>query len=272
MWQEVGLIGRDKLLSREILPRIRGAGRFYLTGQRGIGKTAVLGWAFKHCQGTKAMVSSAMSPREFLIELCLQFGISPEIEGSLSVERKLSRLTRSALERLVSQYTKKGSIFIDEVEKIKPTMIKFLSFLSLKHQLFFAGIPPFKDEVKKYLWGAVEIDVRRLEKKDMIKLTQKVSEKIGRLIDVEQVVNAAEGIPGKMVQMAMGEIEWKKPTRTRQEEINIAPIFLLVVAGFVFVRYLSIGMNMVDLYILGGLGASLGLFARYFIYRMTEKK
>lgn len=273
MWQEIGLIGRDRLLSKEILPRIRGKGRFYLTGQRGIGKTAILEWACNHCPGPKAFVSAVLSPRDFLIELCLQFGIEPNLDDKeLSVERKLNRMSRQSLEKLIVQLDVKGSIFIDELERIKPTVIKFLSFLSTKHRIFFAGIPPFRDEVRKYLWGAIEIEVKRLEKKDTLRIAERVSENVGKIMEIEQVANASDGVPGKVVQMALGEIEWKKPTRTKEEEINIAPVLLLVVAVAVFIRYLSIGMNMMDIYILSGLGVSLGVFARFFIYRMVGRK
>lgn len=273
MWEEIGLIGQDKLLSKEILPRVRGKGRFYLTGQRGIGKTAVMEWACKQCPGPKAFISTSLSPRDFLIELCLQFGIEPNLnDNELSIERKLSRMTRQSLEKLVVKSDMQGKIFIDELEKIKPTAIKILSFLATQHQLFFAGIPPFRDEVKKYLWGATEIGIKRLEKKDTSEIAKRVSKKTGKIINIEQIANAADGIPGKTIQMALGEIEWKRPARTKEEEINIAPVLLVIVAATMFIRYISVGMNMMDLYILGGLGASLGIFARFFIYRMAGRK
>ncbi len=43
MWQEVGLVGRDKVLKDEIYPRAEGKrAPFILTGPRGIGKSALL--------------------------------------------------------------------------------------------------------------------------------------------------------------------------------------------------------------------------------------
>lgn len=273
MWQEIGLVGRDRLLAREIFPRIRGKGRFFITGQRGIGKTAVLEWAYQNTLGTKALVSAALTPRDFLIELCLQLKIEPNLgEHELSIERKLSRMTRQSLEKLLIQADVKGNIFIDELERMKPTMIKILPFLIRQHCVFLAGVPPFRDEVRKFLWGAVEITLTRLDRKSSFRIAEKASQKIGKMVDFEAIVNASEGIPGKLIQMALGEVEWKRPTRMKEEEVNIAPVLLLVISVAIFFRYISIGMDSLDFYILSGLGIGLTVFLRFFIYQMARRK
>lgn len=273
MWQEIGLLGRDRLLAKEILPRIRGKGRFYLTGQRGIGKTAVLKWAYQHSPEPKAYVSTKLSPRELIIELCLGLQINPELlDSEISIERKLNRMTRQSLEKLLVQSNVKGNIFIDDIEGVKPTTIKILAYLSTKHQLFFAGVPPFRDEIRKYLWGAVEIPLRRLERNDVVRMSLKLSEKVGKVINVDQVVNASDGVPGKVVQMIFGEVEWKRPIRMKEEEINIAPVLLIGVSIVVILRYVSIGIDAVDLYLLSGFGMGIAVFLRYLVYNMMRRR
>ncbi len=277
MWQEIGLFGRDDLLSKKVYPRVRGRGRFYLTGQRGVGKTAVLEWTYQNSPEPKALLSTTLSPREFLIQLCVQLKFDvPLDDGEFSIERKLSRMTKEKIEELLVKSTAErnipANIFIDDIEKIKPTILRIFSFLTLHNRLFFAGISPFKDDLKKYLWGAVEIELPKLKRDDIIKIVEETSKKIGRIVPVVQICNASNGIPGRAVQMVHGEIEWKKPARTQGEEINIAPVLLFVLVVAVTVRYISLGLNLVDLYILGGIGAGLGIFLRFFIYRMVSKR
>jgi hypothetical protein len=42
MWKEIGLIGRDRFLKRDIYPRVKKNKGFFLTGKRGMGKSAIL--------------------------------------------------------------------------------------------------------------------------------------------------------------------------------------------------------------------------------------
>ena len=50
MWKEsgIGLIGRDTVLQNRILPRVNAKKSFILSGEPGIGKSAILLWAFEH--------------------------------------------------------------------------------------------------------------------------------------------------------------------------------------------------------------------------------
>ena len=50
----------------------------------------------------------------------------------------------------------------------------------------------------------------------------------------------------------------------RGEEIDLAPLLLLAMAGTVGIRYIGSGLNQIDLYILGGVGTAAFLFFRYF--------
>ena len=52
------LIGRDRLIKSHIFPRVRKKLGFVLAGQRGIGKTEVLKWAYFHYEGEKKLYVS----------------------------------------------------------------------------------------------------------------------------------------------------------------------------------------------------------------------
>jgi hypothetical protein len=68
------------------------------------------------------------------------------------------------------------------------------------------------------------------------------------------------------------EIVRNEGERVSGEEINIAPVFLIVVAGSMLVRYIGRGMGEQDLYLLGGMGMAAGLFIRYFISKAERSK
>ncbi len=66
--------------------------------------------------------------------------------------------------------------------------------------------------------------------------------------------------------MARGEIENTSP-RVRGEEVDISPVLILLIVGVVTLRYIGIGLSDVSLYVLGGVGMGLAIFARFFLWR-----
>ena len=77
MWQEVGLVGRDRLLEKEIHPRARGTkAPFLLTGSRGVGKSAVLQWAYENAKEPRAYVSASWTVKEIMIAICRGWGLA----------------------------------------------------------------------------------------------------------------------------------------------------------------------------------------------------
>ena len=76
MWREVGLVGRDKVLKDEIYPRAEGKqAPFLLTGPRGIGKSALLQWAFENGKAPKAYISASWTVKESLIAIYRDWGL-----------------------------------------------------------------------------------------------------------------------------------------------------------------------------------------------------
>ena len=130
MWDKIGLIGRDRLLKREIYPRIKRKQPFILTGPSGIGKTAVLDWAFKNAKGKKAFCSCAWTVRENMQEICKGWNISLFDEDGKP--KSISRAQLSILEKAVFQ-AEPGLIFIDELERATPALLRRLKTLVERH-------------------------------------------------------------------------------------------------------------------------------------------
>ena len=68
-----------------------------------------------------------------------------------------------------------------------------------------------------------------------------------------------------------GEFIRDDDERVEGEEINIAPILMIGVGGIMIMRYLAIGMEQKDLYILGGCFMGFAYFLRIMIMGMSKK-
>ncbi len=93
---------------------------------------------------------------------------------------------------------------------------------------------------------------------------------IGSTKSPSEIAKASGGMPARIVAMSLGEIETVSE-RVRGEEIDLAPLLLLAMAGTVALRYIGSGLGEIDLYMLGGIGTAGFLFFRYFLMRGMSK-
>ncbi|PJB37264.1 MAG: hypothetical protein CO107_05400, partial [Deltaproteobacteria bacterium CG_4_9_14_3_um_filter_51_14] len=68
-----------------------------------------------------------------------------------------------------------------------------------------------------------------------------------------------------------GEYVREDSERVEGEEINIAPVLLIFVAGIMALRYIGMGIGERDIYMLGGIGMGAAVFLRYFIFSLMRK-
>ena len=264
MWESIGLIGRDRLLAREIFPRAQGKkAPFLLTGRRGVGKSAVLQWAYEHAKEPKAYVSASWTVKEMFIEICKGWQLSIERGGKrVSSEHA----TLAILERAINSASK-GSIFIDDIHNATPALLRRLKLWRERFSVFMAGVPPFtREELKRNLWGLEEIGLIPLAEADRRKLAELVCQHVGSDKLPSEIAIASRGYPGRIVAMAIGTVEQTAP-RVKGEEIDLAPLLLLGCAAIVAVRYISIGLGEIDLYILSGIGMGLLVFFRFYLWQ-----
>ena len=268
MWREVDLVGQDKLLKLEIYPRARGKkAPFLLTGPLGIGLSAIMEWAYEAATGPKALVSATWSVREILIEICLGWGLSLERDGK---GLRPERATISVLERAIMQ-EEEGKIFLDDVQKATPALLRRLKVWRERFAVCIAGVPPFnKEELKRVLWGLKEIEVSPLSEDDRLKLAERVCIHIGSDKSPLEIALASRGFPARITSMAMGVIETTSP-RVRGEEVDLSPVLFLLLAGAIVLRYIGIGLGDTSLYILGGTAMGLMIFFRFFLWRGMER-
>jgi hypothetical protein len=269
MWREIGIIGRDRLLQELAARAGRKRPSFLLTGPRGSGKTALLEWSYERAPEPKALISAGSTMRDNMIAIARSWGLESEIEKE-GRKVPVSRAKIADLERAVLTCPD-GLLFIDDIQVATPTFLRRFKIWRERYVVFAAGVPPFaKEELKRTLWGLKTIEVRPLDRKHRQTMAEKVCQSLGASASPRLIAQSSRGYPGRIVAMARGEIDDSNP-RVAGEEINLAPILLLGVAGIMAVRYIGLGLGETDLYILGGVGMGVAVFARYFLFQGMRK-
>ena len=255
---EIVLIGRDKLLKREIYPRLKRPKPFVLTGQRGIGKSRILQWAFHHFNGLKIYQSGRQSYAAFVRAVAVA-------QGQVIEKVKLEALeVRLRLGQPVA-------VFFDDLESASPKLLGLLTSLTESWPIYLAGNEPFREESKRILWGKQKLRIAAIATHDRAKLAECCIKETGSLVPASAIATGSRGIPARAWAIARGEPVRDADERVEGEEINFLPVMLLIVAGTMVMRFIGKGMGEQDIYIMGGIGMGAALFLRYFIFKGASK-
>ncbi len=256
---EMKLIGQDKLLLKEIYPRIRKYKPFVIVGQRGIGKSSILTWSYSHYPGEKVYISCRDAYGQILRKIA-------ESQGTNGVARKRN----VDIEKEVIK-GKRIALFLDDIERATPKFIGLLTSLNETWEIYMSGVEPFREEMKRILWGKTKVKVYPIDKKDRLRLADTCIQDTGTLVDRNTIAVESRGVPGRAWAVARGEPLKEDSERVEGEEINIAPVLLIVVAAVMILRYVGLGMGERDLYVMGGIGMGAAIFIRYFFYEAMKK-
>ena len=264
MFRKIGMIGRDKILKKEILPRCKGKNApFLLVGNRGIGKTAILQWAYQHGKGPKAYTSANANMKEILQDIVNGWGLVIK-DGEKTIP--IYRAKNSELEHAIMTQ-EDGSIYIDDIQDATKTFLRKFKIWRERFKTYCAGVPPFKrEELKRELWGYYEIKVSPIKKIYREELAKKACIEYGSKKAPSELAHCSRGYPARMIAMAQGTAEVKAP-RVQGEEIDLSPLLLLLVVGIAALRYIGRGMGDTALYLIGGIGVAIMIFLRFFLSR-----
>jgi hypothetical protein len=254
------IIGQDKLLEKEVYLRLKKSIPFIVTGQRGIGKSEIIRWSFAHYLSDKVFFSGALSYGDILKLIADAQGIE-----------EYKKMKNTDLEREVIK-SKKIALFMDDIERATPKLIHFLTALNETWTIYMSGNEPFREELKRLTWGKPKIKVEPIDTKDRLRLAEYCISKTGSMIAGHEIASKSRGVPARAWAIAKGEIVRNEGERVSGEEINIAPVFLVVVAGIMLLRFVGKGMGEQDLYMLGGMGMAAGLIIRYVISKAERSK
>ena len=145
MWQKTGLLGRDYLLSKQIISRLNEGRGFTLTGRHGSGKTALLEWIMENQSTGRlfALVSATATVKEILVAICLSWKL--EVKDDNGKVRGRSRWQVAWMERTILAH--QGSwLLIDDIHQATPALLRRLKLLRDRVTIIAAGVPPFRRE------------------------------------------------------------------------------------------------------------------------------
>ncbi|MCP4024438.1 MAG: hypothetical protein GY729_21525 [Desulfobacteraceae bacterium] len=269
LWQEdsITLIGRRSLLERQIKPRVNNPSlRFLLVGESGAGRTALLEAAFKICNFEK---KSLISCKENHSEICKKI----IADWELDVDCEKSKPTVVEMEQAI--FGESGHIiFVDDVQRATSAKkLDFFKVLAERHKVCGTMQKGTARAKIKPLLGMMgkEIKVSKLNRVNSLKMAERVCVHLSSNISHIDVANNCKGLPSKIVNFARTNEIIRNEIRSQDEEIDIAPFFLMFLACIVVFRYIGRAMQATDFVLLGGVGMVFLIFARGFLLKGRDK-
>ena len=260
LWQQVGLIGRDALLSNKLYPRMQSREkRFALKGDAGTGKTALMQWCAANTPNS-VLISGANTYAQIVKEIADAWQVEAE-------SQKLGDLEKAIL-------SEQGRvIYVDDLHKAQPKLIALLKILAERHRVngaILAGIK-LKEELKQVLWGMESVSLPRLDKAAALRLSEKICVALGSKASYKDVAAASHGLPGRIVSFAAaGEVS-RDTVYLKAEEIDLAPMFLVAGGAIVLFRLIGRATDATDLTLIGGASMMIMMFLRLFLAKGKEK-
>ena len=285
------LIGRDKELQK-IKENLANHKHTALVGNIGVGKSHLLKYAIKdsrkiiyvkHIQPLKtALISMAQSlHKDGRLKL---EGTQAEYLEWQDLKRKVTRLPIMELLTCVVEKIKGYTVVLDHLESLTPSMA-FTVSLIMDKALVLGATNDLKTagHLARIWWRFDHIEVGNLEREEAQKLLwlyaneKKIEDK---LMFENKVLTHSAGNPLAIVEMAKRTLDEKFDSVEKISELkhdagiryfDLTPVLLIIGAVVVAARFISLGLNDVDGYILAGSAGAFFMFLRYFLYRSMRK-
>jgi hypothetical protein len=259
-----------------------------LTGDIGIGKTHLL----KQVQSQLSHViyiESPSPPKSVLLEILYVLHANDDLEiAGMEVEylsrpelrKKINRLSIREL-LLTAQENLSGRNYIlvlDHLERLTPSAEDIIATL-MECATVVGAANKRKPSLKKLWWRFEKIEVPPLTRKESKQLLWSIIDKDA--IDDTQlfeklVLNQASGNPLSIVELSQKARREENLTADNIRQlrhqagtryIDITPVFFIIGFFAVASRFVALGMNSTELYILAAVASSFFMGLRYFLYR-----
>lgn len=262
MWEEIGLIGRDKLLESKLLPRLHHpTQRFVLVGDAGVGKSAILEWCAAQVSGRRAVISASKPHTQNVKSIVEQWEL--DAEGAKAQDYEDAILSCEG-----------HTLFVDDLNMAGDKTLFSYQRYAEYHKVCGAMRPPkqMKDNLRQFLWAAEQIQIQRLKRADAERLAQKMCLALHSKVSYHEVAKASRGLPGRMAAYCTtGEIP-RDEARLASEELDISMVLLIVLVLPVLLRVIGRATDATDLTAIGGVAMLLLLGGRMFLQKGQEKK
>ena len=185
------------------------------------------------------------------------------IAKSLQIEG-YEKMTVDKLQRAILASNKQCTLFIDNIEVIKPQIITLLRSLPDWPKYFAGKNNKVKEDLKPVMWNVKRIQVNRLDKQSTVKLAKEVVKQTGTALDVKEIADNSKGVPGRVWAACRGEL-LREGESVISEEINFLPFAIAVgVACLVIMRYTGRAAGQSDMYLTGCIGMGAAMILRFF--------
>jgi len=263
-----------------------------LTGNIGVGKTHLLKQV--QSQLDKAIYVESISPiKSALLEILRALHQNGDLEmAGVEVDyldwdelrKKLNRLTIKELEALIQRnLVGRGYVLLlDSLESLTPSAVKKVEALMAQATVVGAA-NKLKSSLKKLWWRFEQIEIPPLTKDDSKQLLWQLIDR-NSIADAEllesKILTQANGNPLAILELAdkamrednlTAESIRKLKHQAGTRFIDITPIFLLVGALIVAARFVGLGMNSMETYLIAGVSYGFFMVLRYFLYRSMGK-
>jgi len=286
------LIGREAEIQRLRENVARGRPTLLL-GPVGLGKSQLL--RVLHQALPRSIYLEQIRPlRVSLLALCQALhrehhlilpGLDPASLDWPELSRKLSRLNvRELTEAIAGSLHERGWVLIlDQLEGLTPSMAPTLERL-LSAALVLGATSQLRPALQKIWWAFDRIPLAPLTREQARQL-------LWTLADPDQIADPAmfearvlaqaDGNPYALVEMVK-QVAGDRPLGLQAirdlhhgagvRSLDITPALLLVGAGILAARFVALGLNDQDLYIIAGSLGALFFVARYFVYRALWRR
>jgi len=285
------MIGREEE-QNQLLEKIRKGQHTLLVGDIGVGKTHLL----KEVQSQldKVIYLESMSPlRSALLEILQSLHQNDDLEIKeieteyLTWDQLLKKLNRLNIKELLAAIQKnlsgKGYILLfDHLETVTPSISKRVEAL-MESTTIIGAANQLKASQKKLWWQFEKIELLPLNKEESRQLLWSLISK-DNIDDVELleqiVLNQASGNPLAIQELASKVQREENLTQESIRElrhsagekfIDITPVFFIIGALVIAARFIALGLNSTELYILAGVACGFFMGLRYFLYRSMRR-
>jgi hypothetical protein len=213
-------------------------------------------------------------------------GVVAEYLEWADLKSKVSQLhTAELLRSVIEGIEGQGYILIlDHLDEITPAMASAISVLMDKALVLGAARALKDSENLSRVWWSFEIvELESLSKEESLELLWLYADK-DRIVDKamfeNKVLNHSAGNPLAIIEMAKKtkDIEFDSPEKIRGlhhdaglKYFDLTPALLVIGAIIVTARFVALGLNDVDTYILAGSAGAFFIILRYSIYRSSRK-
>ena len=254
------------MILQKILSLMKEGVKISITGPSGVGKTHTLKKLEESMHG---LYLNRLNPRKEKILKIIRF----LRENGVSIPRSSRTLEKMKTEDLMEflknlKFNREILIFLDDLDRYTPRELELFEILNDKFNVVFSFTEMRK--IKKYVYQTKIISLKPLSRKTMEKLLDEhgINDPSTRI----QIIERSAGIPGVFFSILKNPESIKTISSHPPKKIDMTWILLSIISFIIIMRFIALGTNDTEKYILAGILYGLSFMFRPFIYKGMRKE